>query len=84
MEIFLVSMSCAYCIHSAVKNSQGVRNPWLKNTSGNNIPRMMRQSNAVHQYRLGTTNTDFKMFGIQTNFGISTARIFYADYVLTV
>ena len=28
------------------------------------------------QYNLGTTNTDFKMFGIQANFGIFTARIF--------
>ena len=26
-------MSCAYCIHSAVKISQGVRNPWLKDTN---------------------------------------------------
>ena len=28
----------------------------------------MSQPNAVHQYNLGTTNTNFKMFGIQTNF----------------
>ena len=25
-------MRCAYCIHSTVKNSQSVRNPWLKDT----------------------------------------------------
>ena len=38
----------------------------------------MMQLNAVHQYNLGTMNTDFKMFGIQTKFsGISTAGIFY-------
>ena len=37
----------------------------------------MIQLNAVHQYNLVTTNTDFKMFGSQTNFGISTAGMFY-------
>ena len=53
-------------------------------SSGNNIPRMMRQPDAVHQYNLGTTNTDFKMFGIQTKIDISTVRMFYADNVLIV
>ena len=37
----------------------------------------MIEINAVNQYNLGTMNTDFKMFGIQTNFGISTAGMFY-------
>ena len=38
---------------------------------------MTWQPNAVNQYNLGTTNTDFKMFGIQTNFAISTARMLF-------
>ena len=63
-----VSLSCAYCIHSVVSNSKGIRNPWLKDTvfsSGNNIPQVKIQLNAVHQYNLGTTNTDFKLFYIE-------------------
>ena len=27
-----VSLSCAYNFHSVVSNSQGIRNPWLKDT----------------------------------------------------
>ena len=62
-----VSLGCAYCIHSVVSNqSQGIRNPSVF-SSGNNIPWVMIQLNAVHQYNLGTTNTDLKMFGIQTS-----------------
>ena len=68
-------MSFAYCIHSIVSNSQGVKIHLF--SSGNNIPQVMIQLNAIHQYNLGTTNTDFKMFGIQTNVGISTAGMFY-------
>ena len=49
----------------------------------------MRQSNTVHQYNLGTTNTDFKMFGIQTNFGFFYSQnvfmqIKYLQFKLTV
>ena len=85
MEIFLSIYELCLLHSFSCKNSQGVRNPWLKDvfvwkqhTTDHEKPK------AVHQYNLGRTNTDFKMFCIQTNFGISTARMFYADNVLTV
>ena len=77
-HIFSCIFEFSLCVYSVVSHSQG--NPWLKApvfSSGNNMPRMMIQLNTVHQYNLGTTNMDFKMFGIQTNFGISTASMFH-------
>ena len=72
-------MSCDCYDHSAVKipkvfDTHGLKTPVF--SSGNNIPRMMRQPHAVRQYNLGTTNTDFKMFGIEKIFGSSTSRMF--------
>ena len=44
----------------------------------------MIQFNAVHQYNLGTTNTDFKMFGISEKLRYFYSRnVLYPDNVLT-
>ena len=46
-----------------VFETHGLKTPVF--SSGNNIPRMMRHHKAGHQYNLGTTNTDLKMFDIR-------------------
>ena len=91
MKIFL-SILVVRTAAIVVSNAKTLRNPWLNDACfffffsfGNNISRVMILFNTVHQYKMGTTNTDFKMFGVQTNFGISRVRTFYTQiiYVLT-
>ena len=84
-----VSLSCAYCIHSVVSNFQGIRNPWLKDTCVFVWEQHTTGDDTHHQYNLGTSNTDFKMSGIDNSdkrryFYSRNRNVLYADNVLTV
>ena len=78
------------CIHSTVSNFQCDRNPWLKDTCVLNWEQhttddeTTQRGSSVHQYNVGTMNTDFQMSVFRQTSVFLQPDCFYADNVLTV